>query len=243
MIYVDTDRTHIRARVLHTTAHYVFILYSENIHENIENRGVKVVEPRECQTPDTPGRPVAQGRFGGGMYTANPRRSELVGKTVRITRGVNKGQLGDVKEADQNILRVVLHSSGRQITLNRSEGDGANETATWEFTDNTKTRDPFVALFKSGRKPDQQPSRGIPEVYDRQRVMPPPLEQPNYGLPHADAPPAYGGHPAYGMGYQYAPPEATRQYGGQNYGPPVYDGYGTSKPPGDPSGMTPYQRS
>jgi hypothetical protein len=141
-----------------------------------------------------------------------------------------------VKQADSNILRVALHSSGQIITLNRSEGDGANEGAVWEFTDNAKVDDPYNAIFKSG----QRAQRAAPALttadsgYNR-RI----LDQPNYGVPTPGYPYAHGGG-GYGP-MMYGQASSPYSVQGEGYGQPTYGSYtgGAGMSPGASS--SPYQ--
>jgi transcription elongation factor SPT5 len=231
MIKVEQGGHSLRARVVHTTSHCVFV-YSEELHEN---RGVKVVDPRDCQAPVTGARPVAMGIPNLRQFVPDSRRHEMVGKTVRILSGRHKGALADIKEADDSILRVALQSSGERVNLNRSDGGGV-----WALiSDALKGRDadPFQSIF------NQKPAKKAYEMPE-----PVPLEVPR-GLLEAGVPnPDYGASVdqtwvgyrpqqpwLYGQADSYRPPTA--------YANPPYSGSPFSTGPnyGQPNYGTPQQ--
>jgi transcription antitermination factor NusG len=162
MVKVDQGIRGMRARVLHTTAHAVFV-FSEELHEN---RGVTVVDPKDVQAPAvTPREGMIAVPRG---FMVDPNRHEYGGKVVRIVKGPFKGELADVKEADDSMLRVILQSSGKRTNLNRSDGDGrawmflANTTKPWAgggggaaqgaARDRTEVQNAFTAIFGTGGK-------------------------------------------------------------------------------------------
>jgi transcription elongation factor SPT5 len=228
--------THLmQGRVIHTTPHCVFI-FTDEVHQN---RGVMVVDPRDCQAPPSGER---QGPVFTGRALSFERRHDMRGKVVRIVSGPFKGELADVKEADDSTLRVVLQSSGRRANLNRSDGDGR----TWMFVSEPsgpfnplgsrirpEAQDAFPQIFGSKkRKPEPEPE---PAPEAQAGVMDTGNPVPNYGLPAQ--PPGMGYRPnqqawPYDIGHQYRPsgspysttpqysasPFATTSAYGQGYG-------------------------
>jgi transcription elongation factor SPT5 len=212
-IYVEHEGRRLRALVLHTTAHAVFI-HAESVHENW---GVLAVDPRECQTMTTAARDAGNSQSFAPTFAPDPRRSEMVGACVRITRGPFKGELADVKEADQMMIRVVLHSSGKATSLNLTEL-GTN----WDWIDTSRAAHPKSEVFqRSGRPTAVDP---FSEVFKKdggarkvQAPRPPPepevihrpQPQPTPWQPHQ---PNYGAQPEPPQPWQYAQPYGTTPY-------------------------------
>jgi transcription elongation factor len=227
---VSVDSRKIRATVLHTTAHHVFLKSGEFTEFN----GVFIVEPKECQVPVSAARAAPAVRQG---FQAKPRRSELVGRVVRITRGQFKGHLADVKAADENTLRVVLHTNGRVENLNKSEAQESGKQGSWEWVDTRFEKDPLFALFgKSGgkKKPEYvQPTQPEQFVPDTPRGFPAPIyapiSPPNYGQPYGPV--------------GYSPPPGAGYRGDSPYGQPAAPAYGSGSPYGAPSAYGTYAQT
>jgi transcription elongation factor SPT5 len=244
MVKVDQGGHTLRARVVHTTSHCVFV-FSEELQEN---RGVKVVDPRDCHAPQTAVH--TQELVGVRRSTIDPRRHELVGKTVKILNGDFKGGLADVKEADDSIIRVVLQSSGKRLNLNRSDGDGR----VWQLISKAGSKgrpdasDPFHEIFnpKPVRKaydvPEPLPfepprgplEAGVPVNYG------PPMDQGGWDGYRPRQPWEFGEAAPYrtpGAPYTGATPYSGSPFStGPNYGQP---NYGTPQQPPGPRAPPP----
>ncbi|KAF6200841.1 hypothetical protein GE061_005288 [Apolygus lucorum] len=63
------------------------------------------------------------GRGGGGGMGGFRRDRELIGKTIRISKGPFKGNIGIVKDATAQTARVELHTSCKTISVDRGRID------------------------------------------------------------------------------------------------------------------------
>ncbi|ELK31568.1 Transcription elongation factor SPT5 [Myotis davidii] len=60
------------------------------------------------------------GGSSGGMTRGRGRRdNELIGQTVRISQGGDKGYIGVVKDATESTAQVELHSTCQTISVDR----------------------------------------------------------------------------------------------------------------------------
>ena len=120
-------------KVLHVWKSSVFV-YRREIMENngvfvVRNRHLKVAGgtkramdgPRVPQSPMIHGRgrgaAAERGRGGRGGGRGN-RKHELIGKTIRVTRGVNKGAMGLVRDATNDTVKVELQANPKQKIFN-----------------------------------------------------------------------------------------------------------------------------
>lgn len=58
-----------------------------------------------------------RGGRGGGRVS---RDRDIIGTTIKITRGPFKGNIGIVKEATQSTARIELHTSCQTISVDRN---------------------------------------------------------------------------------------------------------------------------
>ncbi|XP_015676506.1 transcription elongation factor SPT5, partial [Protobothrops mucrosquamatus] len=87
---------------------------------NVTAGGFVPMSPR-MSSPMHPSSGGPRGGFGGGgMNRGRGRRdNELIGQTVRISRGSYKGYIGMVKDATESTARVELHSTCQTISVDR----------------------------------------------------------------------------------------------------------------------------
>ena len=122
-------------RVLHIHRNFIFA----HNREQIENAGIFVVRTNNVKTVAAKGGRIASaaanlmkmnpnmqrpGQAGqpNGSAMAPPRsmgRDRLIGKTVTIRRGPQKGLLGIVKDSTDNEARVEIHGSKKVISINK----------------------------------------------------------------------------------------------------------------------------
>lgn len=57
------------------------------------------------------------------------RRDELIGKSVKIRKGLFKGHLATVKQATENRLRVALQTRRKVVSINRADCRVVDTTA------------------------------------------------------------------------------------------------------------------
>lgn len=60
------------------------------------------------------------GRGGGAGRGRVTRDRGLIGTTIKITRGPFKGNIGIVKDANHNTVRIELHTSCKTISVDRN---------------------------------------------------------------------------------------------------------------------------
>ncbi|XP_034294075.1 transcription elongation factor SPT5 isoform X1 [Pantherophis guttatus] len=87
---------------------------------NVTAGGFVPMSPR-MNSPMHPSSGGPRGGFGGGgMNRGRGRRdNDLIGQTVRISRGSYKGYIGMVKDATESTARVELHSTCQTISVDR----------------------------------------------------------------------------------------------------------------------------
>ncbi|XP_025834253.1 transcription elongation factor SPT5 [Agrilus planipennis] len=82
--------------------------------------GMEFMSPRRS----SPMHPSSGGfggpRGGGGGRGRVARDRDLIGSTIKITRGPYKGNIGIVKDATQSTARIELHTSCQTISVDRS---------------------------------------------------------------------------------------------------------------------------
>lgn len=60
------------------------------------------------------------GRGGGAGRGRVARDRDIIGTTIKITRGPFKGNIGIVKDATQSTARIELHTSCQTISVDRN---------------------------------------------------------------------------------------------------------------------------
>lgn len=60
------------------------------------------------------------GRGGGSGRGRVARDRDIIGTTIKITRGPFKGNIGIVKDATQSTARIELHTSCQTISVDRN---------------------------------------------------------------------------------------------------------------------------
>lgn len=70
------------------------------------------------------------GGAGGGGRGRVARDRDIIGTTIKITRGPFKGNIGIVKDATQSTARIELHTSCQTISVDRNNiTDAGNVTS------------------------------------------------------------------------------------------------------------------
>ncbi|RKP07842.1 hypothetical protein THASP1DRAFT_16475, partial [Thamnocephalis sphaerospora] len=100
----------------------VFLVRSNELR-SLANSGARNVSGMGGDRFARPGPPMQRGHGGGGGGGGrfNHRNDRLVGQTVVITQGRDKGLLGIVKESSDSTARVELHSNARVVAVDKSK--------------------------------------------------------------------------------------------------------------------------
>jgi transcription elongation factor SPT5 len=224
-----------QGRVLHLHRNFVF---AQN-RERAENAGVFVARHANVVTVAAKGGRLSNqngidltkmnpamkqnGAPGGGPMPPPQQkgRDRLIGKTVKIKVGQQKGMLGIVKDAGDTSAKVELHGKNKQITISRDSLMAVDPRTGQPLPDNRQPpgmagrtpapgsygRTPFGAGGVGGRTPAYAMATGGGRT---------PAWKQDVGA----RTPAYGGGTAYGGGFGGATPYggATSYGGGSVWG-------------------------
>ncbi|KAK3702448.1 transcription elongation factor spt5 [Vermiconidia calcicola] len=240
-----------QGRVLHLHRNYVF---AQN-RERAENAGVFVARHSNVVTVAAKGgrqpgqngvdltkmNPALKQNGGPGMDAMAPPqqkgRDRLIGKTVKIRTGQNKGMIGIVKDAGDVTAKVELHAKNKQITINKEHltainahdgsplhtsqqpGGAAGRTPapsssfarTPAYAAPSGARTPAYAMASGGRTPTWKQDAGA--------------KTPAYGGATAYGGGGFGGATAYGGGGMTSYGGATSYGGGGAGGGSVWGGH------------------
>lgn len=79
-----------------------------------------VVADLSKMNPAMSGGAMAGGMVGSGHIGRGPR-DRLIGVTVIIVKGPNKGYVGAIKDTNGPIARVELHTGNKMITIDKDK--------------------------------------------------------------------------------------------------------------------------
>ncbi|KAK5162953.1 transcription elongation factor spt5 [Saxophila tyrrhenica] len=255
-----------QGRVLHLHRNFVFV---QN-RERVENAGVWVARHMNVTTLNAKGgRPGGQN--GVDLTRMNPAmkqngvpgvmappqgrgRDRLIGKTVKLRSGNQKGMIGIVKDATDQTVKVELHAKNKVISINRDHLQVIDPRSGQPIDDRGRPgggmpgrtpapgaygRTPFGGPGAEGRTPAYAMAGGGRTPTWKQDVG---SRTPGYGGATAyggggfGGTTAYGGQTSYGGGTSYG--GATTYGGGGGGGGSVWGGNQSTWNP-NPSSRTP----